>query len=804
MTPTQITKAAIQCANNYLKITEEKGSNYFELKVQDIMHIEDNTFALKLNAVAKGVESTLLKVVSGDIDDKFFSDRIKGFVKNEYFRIIEQDDEEHILKIEIKDDFLPYFSVLKPNNVGIVSDLTFLIKNVVEWYALYGKSIKRPQQNEVPTESVFFSGNESEKQKTAVSTALNNKVSYIWGAPGTGKTQVVLADCIITYIKQKKHVLVLAPTNLAIEQTLRAVIKTMQEQNIEYDCISRLGIPTKNFLKEYPKACVLTEKTKRIKELNKKIQAVNSELLLFEKYNELVHYISLYDKITLCMEKLSNDIEAEQHEKEVMLNELSIQEDKLNSYKEKENVLKISLAKKRIIADSLSLKIASLKKKEASLLYKIKSKFVTVETSAEYEEQRAELQSEISNIEVEYSLVHSQYCHLVNSIEDDKKKIDLIEEKNKKERSILSKCIDKLQTTEEKIYSICVTHFKNECTDVEIIRKYSYDISNEYSEERRLELSAEEKCYKALLQEIQTENKQALVTACTVDYLLAHYDSSETQLKDYPISHIFLDEAAYVPLVKAGVMFAFKAPITMLGDHMQLPPICVAEEEALKDIDTLLFMWSQSALFFSELLSEKYTLERAYNVWANNEVPYSYAVKTAFLTDTYRFGDNLAKILDEYVYKKGFSGQQTFKTEIIVVDAAGKTDSFSSLSEAKAVKSYISKNNPVNYAVLAPYRKQVSLLKEKQESKDDNILTIHTSQGREWDDVIISVTDTHPFGFTDSTKALGRCVLNTAISRARKRIIIVCNKEKWLRFKDTQLIGKLVASATTNIEGATK
>ena len=78
-------------------------------------------------------------------------------------------------------------------------------------------------------------------------------------------------------------------------------------------------------------------------------------------------------------------------------------------------------------------------------------------------------------------------------------------------------------------------------------------------------------------------------------------------------------------------------------------------------------------------------------------------------------------------------------------------------------------------------------------------MTIHKSQGSEWDNVIFSVVDDSNFGkrkmfFTNSLnhnfKSLN--LINTDVSRAKKRLIIVANEEFWIEQKESQLIGNLI------------
>ena len=70
----------------------------------------------------------------------------------------------------------------------------------------------------------------------------------------------------------------------------------------------------------------------------------------------------------------------------------------------------------------------------------------------------------------------------------------------------------------------------------------------------------------------------------------------------------------------------------------------------------------------------------------------------------------------------------------------------------------------------------------------EKVFTIHGSQGREWDTVILSVVETTHSGF------LTPVLINTAVSRAKKCLILVCDADYW-KTRDEHLIGGLLSCA---------
>ncbi len=795
MTPTQISKAMIKCAENYFPIAEAKGANVIEVVADSKVFLYDNVFRFKLNKFLRGIEGIEIKINSYEIDADLYRDYNKKIIKDSLYEIVEYDDEKNTLIVSFDESILPIINKIPANIISFVCDLSFLIKNVITWYENYGNTLKRPKANTIPSEAIYFSGKESKEQKNAVETALSSKVSYVWGPPGTGKTQVVLADCVITYVKRKMPVLLLAPTNNALEQMLRALIKAMQENGMDYDCISRLGFPTKSFANQYPKCCKTINKLKLIKEHKNKIEKLNSKLVLFDVYQELCDNCSQFEQAVDAVSDVIDEHWAIQKRLGELQLEYSSTKTVLDAAVENEKNSKARYILLKNKAGQLQSTCEQLERKEKTLSHRLKKLFASMEKSSDLKIKLAEMQPEVSAAETEYAKGIANTQKLREELRNKEQEIPALRKKNQEMQSLLSKNVQVKDDLERQILKTAMEFSKTPVSDVSDVEVLLKSFSKEYTPEEREPLEKEIAVLNEKLEALSKQDEKTLVTACTIDYLYSHYDSLKSNSK----CHVFLDEAAYVPLVKAGALFSLRVPVTMLGDHMQLPPICVADEKDLEDMQNHLFLWSQSALYFSDLLSENCKVSDVFEKYMCKSAPSPYAVKTTFLPVTYRFGDNLAKILNKCVYNNKFSGQKSFDTEIVVLDADGKTDNYTAMSEVWAIKKYISRTKPEDCAVLAPYRKQHALLKKELKISKDNVLTIHTSQGREWDNVIISVTDTRPFGFTNTKNPTGKCVLNTAISRAKKNIIVACNAEKWKSFSDSQLVGMLVESATKTI-----
>jgi len=121
--------------------------------------------------------------------------------------------------------------------------------------------------------------------------------------------------------------------------------------------------------------------------------------------------------------------------------------------------------------------------------------------------------------------------------------------------------------------------------------------------------------------------------------------------------------------------------------------------------------------------------------------------------------------------------------------------SMNEVSEISKIVANLKRSGNDDFVILTPYKKQIRLLNNHlpQERNDLKILTVHGSQGREWDTVILSVVDTSDKWFVDTKIPIskGLNLVNTAVSRAKRNLIIVCDKNYWAGQKG-QLITELI------------
>ena len=295
---------------------------------------------------------------------------------------------------------------------------------------------------------------------------------------------------------------------------------------------------------------------------------------------------------------------------------------------------------------------------------------------------------------------------------------------------------------------------------------------------------------------------RCLIVACTPQTYMARFcpngiDGDRPQLD---VDHIFIDEAGYCNCMMSLALLSNGVPVTFLGDHKQLPPVCTVDEEDLRryinrgGFMRYGFLWSQSALFTESVLTG--TEESLSKAFVELSDPEFTQTRRADLTDSHRFGYNLGEVLDRYVYRNGVAGLGNDPLEIVCIGAVCEPrDRRINRPEAEAIRAYLAQTEETEYCILSPYRTQIDVLKDVMPSEEHRILTVHKSQGREWDTVIHSVQDGEgckrdvPLRFTSSLGDVGLKVINTAVSRAKKRLVVVCDRTFWLNRPDELICG---------------
>lgn len=530
-----LTDLLIDSARVYYRYLDDRGLGVEKIRVRSFA-FEGQKLYITLGQKLFNTEGLLLRCKGRD----YFVNDEDGIA------FVSYDEQKQILILDFLIDSKDF------KEFELMSDLKFLVKNVERFFETY--SIALPDRfpltldiKEIPEERL------SQEQMQAMEVIFNSPLSYVWGAPGSGKTQRVLFESLLWLIKRNQKVALIAPTNNALELALKTIIKKSDDLGLDRHLFLRLGVPSAEFLGLYPESC------------------------------------------------------------------------------------------------------------DASILQK--------------------------------------------------KQVSLFNFGEAKDR------VD-----------------------------------------------------------------QARVIAMTLDGFIRKYQTLKIKF-----DHIFLDECGVAPLAKVCALCANPSPLTMLGDHKQLMPVCEIPKKEMQNHPQAQ-LWNQSALsletFFK--LGEKILTQPLLNFEHT---------KIAILKHTYRYGDNLARTLDHFIYQNGLRGKEE-KNEIYVIDCSGlgiqTPFEHTNLAEVEAIKKY-HHSFGLDYAIITPFVKQRQLLIQNG-LYYEKVFTIHGSQGQEFENVIFSPVTLH-YHLTDSNNPLALQALNVAISRVKKRLIFACDVNFWKRYPN-QLISVILNNAS--------
>lgn len=752
-------------------------------------------------------------------DENLIEFRInKKEYSTEKIRPVEYDRQQNILKVCLAEECFNILDGVSPEAVTLESNLRFLVKRVFEWYRknkVKGWLPLLPKRmcfnaEEFPVTSKYIP---SVEQEEAVHMAMTEPLSYVWGAPGTGKTQYVLARCIANYIRSDKLVVVSAPTNISIDQVLLGVMKVLEAENIPTDKVLRLGTPSVNFWNRYPKSCEAGNVAKRIEEVISKKEELTTKLADQRKRSERYRkHKERYDYGLLIKESLEHfrdESTAIINEKDGILRNINEKETEIRS-------LQVAKAKLQIEFDAIEAEIKNIKQRKHTIKYSF-SKFIGSGHSKDIDREfdKAILESDRVSIQIkeheEKIKVQEEELSIVISKRDD----------HSKEFSLIRDLKSTVKDSKKLLYMMSNVTCRNLHAAIleaeEIVNRGNAELEVLLSEEENIniELLRTEIDIRGLdeqLSELNALTTEARlddinVLAVTTDTFIARYNLFQDKKVLDRLAHVFIDEAGYLCFAKGMPLFSLNVPVTLLGDHMQLPPVCELDSEDRDNPEYKPILFWEIPIIYCVNLAD-HTLDSLYKDFHESKLAVFESYPKAELNVTYRFGKNIASILAKNVYSKSFrSAVGIDTTKIVVINAPKRREAVKreNHAEAEAIRDYVTSQELGNVIIMAPYRKQVALLSntlpKKKFSNQNKIITVHSSQGQEWDTVVFSTVDRTDMHFVDSARPIGKAVLNTALSRAKQRLVIACDKNFWER-QTEQLIGQIVNCADTVIDFA--
>lgn len=532
---------------------------------------------------------------------------------------------------------------------------------------------------------------------------------------------------------------------------MRAVVDKLDEWLPRANMV-RLGTPTPEFLRDYPDVCEDATLQARLEELNREIQGlVEVREALGQLGRALEEVVSCNEQsvaLELQIIELENRLVNEHRSVHALQSELAKIREVGNQLGTEE--LQVGAQIRRLGPIKALLKSAEKKDLDAKLAT-IRSR------RQENSRNKGELEVRLGSLALGKTTLDRQIAE---------------------KKSELSESVRKLAVAEETLRTTRA-RFDDEAIDVEaLLAKIESD---------QVELIAQRSALESTLAD-------KLVIGTTLDGFIGR-----SQNAAFNVNWVILDEAAYAPLAKVIPLLSLGCPISMFGDHKQLPPVCeAADSDAIPRS-----FWGKSALFLEVALQA--TDHGA--IFQASSPEFDVLVKKD-LTLSFRFGEDLAIMLDQFIYQNGLCGAGHLTTKIYVRQVQWlhlpNLPNRVRVNEVDAVVQLaqnLLETGRDDIAILTPYKRQAEWIRNALRAKglvgQVEVMNTHRAQGREWETVIFSVVDgSPPYNpyYTDVGLPVGVQVLNTTISRVKKELYLVLEQGYWEAHQH-QLLSALIGIA---------
>lgn len=173
-------------------------------------------------------------------------------------------------------DFVP--------NARLRSNLTYLMIKLIERienYANKANPVGERIRGEAP-----ISGSEpaitlpdffNQYQQKAIASSIGRDTTFIWGPPGTGKTQTIGEIGYLLY-ERNRSVLVVSHTNTAVDQAILRIGERIPPSELEKGKAIRIGDPKDERLRNYPDLLLDTHVARRSEVLSKNLDELKNQL----------------------------------------------------------------------------------------------------------------------------------------------------------------------------------------------------------------------------------------------------------------------------------------------------------------------------------------------------------------------------------------------------------------------------------------------------------------------------------------------------------------------------------------------
>ncbi len=570
----------------------------------------------------------------------------------------------------------------------------------------------------------------NEAQKKAIKSSFSSQLAIIWGPPGTGKTKTI-ATAIEAHLNAGRRVLLVSHANNAVDEALEDVAAQLKATSFYQEGkLVRLGKPQEEHLK------------------------------ILEKDYELVLLDKIAEKHGATLNKEKDDLE---REKAYIENKL----DRLESIFLSIQTLKTLLSD----LNTLNSKIMDIMDKLAST----KSELTQLE-----EKQR------VNKEKLSETIRSGKLKRIFKGLDPDKIQREI--NKTNKEIDAKENFIEELETIFYDLTSLFETKGRERKkieAEVSIhLKELGMSVGDLESQKKEFEqrkdiiLSKIAEINK-LLDELQ---KKILADARMVATTLTKTFISK-QFPDEPFDVLILDESSMAPLpFLYWAISHCREYITIVGDFLQLPPICISEKPTAKK-------WLGRSIF---------------DVLGILGIKDACNDKRVNLLDTqYRMAPEISAVANRFFYQNklrddpstsnrnledGFSKSPLALIETSAMNpwcnqlsSGGRFNLYNALVSATLARKISQNNSNVKIGIVTPYKAQARLInkiaKDWEFLDRVRISTVHRFQGGE--EPIIIFDSVEGFGteialmLDDQRDPIARLLLNVAITRAKNRFYLV-------------------------------
>ena len=583
-----------------------------------------------------------------------------------------------------------------------------------------------------------FPGEFNESQKEAVKLSIGSDVTFIWGPPGTGKSQT-LGNIAEKLLKDDNTLLITAHTNEAVDGLMEKIIKLFDEKQIKEGQIIRWRVTQSKKLVNITPAAIISKQCEEL--------IMQQEGLKQQKNETETNLKGIEDKFHFCKEKLD------------LLSQKSDQMKKSEKeYSKSRNILG-SLQQELIrISNSIKSKneeLASFERRNPI------TKFI-------FREKKEKIESELLDLREKEA---SQKNSVDRQAQDSATKREVFKATNEEYENYhteLCKC--KIDAEQLKILegSLCQEKGRIELLDKEI-------------ESIQQELTRIREGESKLLKNARVVG--TTLTSCTLN----------PQVRERTFNVAIVDEVSMAPCPSLFASCALATDkVIQCGDFYQLSPIAeepeavwlknsifdkcgitskVTNNEELKELAVLDTQYRSHPDIANSIIDIVYNgklkngLERSHeNFYAQHLEPYSN--NACILLDT----SEVCTISNPWCEKKGLSwiNPNTAELTLRLTDAGLKS----------GIKS-IGIITPYN-AQAKHIRNKLGVIREAHPDKRIEAATVHKYQGREMDMIIFDLIDGPPkSGLAPFLKGVhgseAMRLINVATTRARGKLIVIAN-----------------------------